>query len=256
MKSNFKITFLGTGSALGVPQLGCHCHVCRSPHAVNRRKRTCFLIESHGKTFLLDPGPDTKILLEDHALKRLDGVLITHAHHDHIGGYDDLRIFAIRQEGVIPTLIHEKNVDELKRRCGYLFKMGYTYFQLDTLNDDMGHGQFEGLDYKYFTYIQNGMSVTGFIFGSVAFCSDIQTLDDHIAASLRGVDTLIVSCVLKPSGPYKSHLNLDEIEDLKIRSGAKNVIITHMGHDIDYEILNKSLPDDVILSYDGFTYEV
>lgn len=255
MKDKLKITFLGTGSALGVPQLGCHCHVCKSSNKVNKRKRTCFLLETLGKTFIIDPGPDTKILLEDHHIKKLDGVIITHAHHDHIGGYDDLRIFAIRQEDVIPTLIHEKNTDELKRRCGYLFKTGYTYFQLETISDDFGHGNFEGLSYKYFTYKQNGMTVAGFIFGDVAFCSDIQVLDDRLADNLRGVNTIIVSCVLKPTGPFKSHLNLQEVEDLKVRAGVNQVIITHMGHDIDYVKLSNELEADFTLSFDGFTYE-
>jgi phosphoribosyl 1,2-cyclic phosphate phosphodiesterase len=255
MKTKLKITFLGTGSALGVPQLGCHCHVCTSTKKVNKRKRTCFLLETSGKTFIVDPGPDTKILLEEHPIKKLDGVIITHAHHDHIGGYDDLRIYAIRQEGVIPTLIHEKNTEELKKRCGYLFKPGFTYFHLETLSDDWGHGVFEGVSYKYFTYFQNGMSVTGFIFDDVAFCSDIQVLDDRLAENLRGLDTIIVSCVLKPTGPYKSHLNLQEIQDLKVRAGVNQVIITHMGHDIDYDKLSKELEEDFLLSFDGFTYQ-
>lgn len=255
MNEKIKITFLGTGSALGVPQLGCHCHVCKSLKKTNKRKRTCFLLETGGKTFLLDPGPDTKILLEEHHIKKLDGIIITHAHHDHIGGFDDLRIYAIRQEGIIPTLIHEKNTEELKKRCGYLFQRGYAYFQLDTIKDDYGHGCFENLNYKYFTYVQNGMNVTGFIFGDIAFCSDIQVLNDRLADNLRGVKTLIVSCVLKPTGPFKSHLNLEEIEDLKVRSNASYVIITHMGHDIDYDKVSSELGENFFLSFDGFTYE-
>lgn len=256
MNEKMKITFLGTGSALGVPQLGCFCHVCKCHKKVNKRKRTCFLLETSGKTFLLDPGPDTKILLEDHPIKKLDGVIITHAHHDHIGGFDDLRIYAIKQEGIIPTLIHQKNTEELTKRCGYLFKTGYTYFRLETINDDYGHGHFEGLNYKYFTYVQNGMNVTGFIFGKIAFCSDIQVLDDTLAQNLRGVDTLIVSCVLNwHNRVFKSHLNLQEIEDLKVRSNVSEVIITHMGHDIDYDKLSGELGEGFILSFDGFTYE-
>lgn len=256
MKSKLKVTFLGTGSALGVPQLGCRCQICTSTHQYDKRKRTCFLIEKDGKTFILDPGPDTKILLESHPIKKIDGVIITHAHHDHIGGYDDLRIYSIRQQGVIPTLIHERNLDELQRRCGYLFKVGFTYFSIQMLRDDLGHGDFCGLKFKYFTYIQNGMSVTGFLIDDLAFCSDIQTLDDRIAENLQGAETLVVSCVQKTHSPYKSHLNLLEIEDLKIRSGAKQVIITHMGHDIDYRALSKELGEDYTLSYDGFIYEV
>lgn len=255
MKNKIKITFLGTGSALGVPQLGCHCHVCKSPSKVNKRKRTCFLLETGGKTFLVDPGPDTKIILEEHHLKKLDGVIITHAHHDHIGGYDDLRVYAIRQEGVIPTLIHKKNTEELHKRCGYLFRPGYTYFQLQMITDDFGHDVFQGVSFKYFTYVQNGMSVTGFIFDKIAFCSDIQVLDDKLAQNLIGVETIIVSCVLKTTGVYKSHLNIEEIQDLKSRTGATQVIITHMGHDIDYDTLSNKLGEDYTLSFDGFTYE-
>lgn len=256
MKTKLSITFLGTGSALGVPQIGCECRVCQSDLLANKRLRTCMLVKKNNKTFLIDPGPDLRHQLLEKPISQLDGVIITHAHHDHIGGYDELRIFAIRQNGVIPTLIHEKNVDELKRRCGYLFRPGYTFFSLDLLNDDQGHGVFEGLHYKYFTYIQNGMNVTGFIIDDVAFVSDIQTIDQNLISQLHGAKFIIVSIVMKQSGPFKSHLNLDEIKELKSLCGAQEVIITHMGHDVDYEELSKLVDEDYVISFDGFTCEV
>jgi phosphoribosyl 1,2-cyclic phosphate phosphodiesterase len=253
MKSRLKITFLGTGSALGVPQIGCSCPVCISK--ANVRQRTCFLLEKGTKTFILDPGPDTRIQLLNHPIKSLEGIIITHAHYDHIGGYDDLRAFGIKQEKAIPTLIHEKNIEELKRRCGYLFKTGQNVFSLDLVKETKGSGEFEGLKYRYMTYIQNGMNVTGYIIDNVAFISDIQRFDERLVKELQGVATLIVSCVTKSYGNTKSHLNLDEIQDLKISSGAKKVIITHMGHDIDSTTLSSQLKGDISLSYDGFTYE-
>lgn len=256
MKKDLSITFLGTGSALGVPQVGCKCAVCLSPLAANKRLRTCILIRKNNKNFIIDPGPDLRQQLLKHPVSRIDGVLITHAHHDHIGGYDDLRILAIKQEGVIPTLIHEKNVDELKRRCGYLFKPGYTFFSLELLSDTQGVGAFEDLNYRYFTYTQNGMNVTGFVIEDTAFVSDIQTIDETLIFQLQGVKTLIVSIVMKNSGPFKSHLNLDEIKELKSLTGATQVIITHMGHDVDYDALCQNIDEDYIVSYDGFTCEV
>lgn len=255
-KAGLKITFLGTGSALGVPQLGCSCHVCQSDQAKNKRLRTAFKIEKNKKTFLLDPGPDLYAQLLRHPIHHIDGVLITHAHHDHIGGYDDLRIYAIRQQGVIPTVVHQKNVKELMRRCGYLFKEGYTYFSLDELTDDMGTGSFLGLNYRYITYEQNLMNVTGFIMDDVAFVSDIQTITDDLCQKLQNVHTLIVSCVNKPKNGFKSHLNLDEIIELKIRTQAKEVIITHLGHDIDFYKLEPTLPTDFTLAFDGYCIEV
>jgi phosphoribosyl 1,2-cyclic phosphate phosphodiesterase len=255
MKSKLKVTFLGTGSALGVPQMGCYCSICSSKLKANKRQRTGYLIEKNGKSFILDPGPDIRAQLLEHPIKRLEGVLISHAHHDHIGGYDDLRVFSLIQEELVPTLLHAKTEPGLLSRCHYLLKPGYTFFSLELLNDDQGSGEFEGLHYRYITYIQNGMNVTGFIIDDIAFVSDIQTVDEKLAQHLQGIETLIVSCVLKPYGSYKSHLNLDEIYELKIRTGAKNVIITHMGHDIDYTTLSAKLENDVILSYDGFIYE-
>lgn len=256
MKTCLSLTFLGTGSALGVPQLGCSCVVCQSHLLANKRSRTCFLIEKNHKKFLLDPGPDIRTQLLKHPIGHLDGVIITHAHHDHIGGFDDLRVYAIRQNGVIPTLIHKRNTQELKKRCDYLFKPGYTYFSLQEIDDDQGHAVFEGLDFRYFTYTQNMMSVTGFVFDSLGFASDIQTIDDQLIANLKGVDTLILSIVLKTHGPIKSHLTLEEIKELKSLVGAKHVIITHMGHDVDYESLSNQLDEDYLVSYDGFKCEV
>jgi len=253
--TGLKITFLGTGSALGVPQLGCHCKTCSSHLEKNQRTRTAILLEKSQKTYLLDPGPDLYTQLKKHPVKHIDGVFITHAHHDHIGGYDDLRIYAIRQEGIIPTLIHQKNVKELMNRW-YLFRKGFTYFHLEELDDDFGHGKFLDLDYRYLTYEQNLMNVTGFVIDDVAFVSDIQTITDDLCSKLQGVHTLIVSCVNKPVSEFKSHLNLDEIMDLKVRTQASHVIITHLGHDIDFYNLEPTLPSDVTLAYDGFSFEV
>lgn len=256
MSGKLKITFLGTGSALGVPQLGCCCGVCVSDEPFNKRRRTCFLVQTQGRSFLLDPGPDVRAQLLSCPLEHLDGVIITHAHYDHIGGFDELRMYAFKQGRALETLIHEKNSHELMSRCGYLLKHKAPYFNLELLTQNQGEGVFQGLAYRYLTYSQNGMNVTGFVIEGVAFISDLQTVDESVIAAVKGVTTLIVSCVMKPSNSFKSHLNLDEITTLKHLTGAKTVIITHMGHDMDYSTLSLNSDPHTVFSYDGFIYQV
>ncbi len=235
--------------------LGCGCSVCTSESKTNKRTRTCLLLEKGGKKVLLDPGPDTYQQLLEHPINRLDGVMITHCHYDHIGGYDDLRVLSIKQQECIPTLIHKRNTEELRRRCGYLFRPGASFFSLNELDDDGGSGEFQGFSYRYLTYTQNGMNVTGFILDDIAFVSDIQTVDEALCQALHGVGTLIVSCIVKENRQYKSHLNLNEIATLRALTGSPNVILTHLGHDVDYLYLSQNLGAEMLLSYDGFTFE-
>jgi phosphoribosyl 1,2-cyclic phosphate phosphodiesterase len=247
--------FLGTGGSAGVPVIGCSCAVCRSGQAQNRRLRSSGLIRIGDRLYLLDVGPDFREQALRYDIRRLDGVLLTHAHFDHIGGLDDLRVFYYLQKRALPCVLSQDTFEELGRRYHYMMSSGSsrnsTCAQLDfrVLPDDFGKVTFEGLSLDYLSYYQAGMKVTGFRLKNFAYVSDIREFSDEVFSSLKGVSVLVLSALRHVSS--EMHFSLDEAVDFARRIGAEKTYFTHIAHDLDYAATNALLPPDIRLSYDG-----
>jgi phosphoribosyl 1,2-cyclic phosphate phosphodiesterase len=250
-----ELIFLGTGASAGVPLIGCHCSVCLSSSSFNKRLRPSVLIKVSGKTVVIDVGPDFRTQALLHRIDKLDGVLLTHSHYDHVGGIDDLRAFYFTQHNKLPCLLSQETFDELKIRCHYLMqplKDGHTICaQLDfkVLEKDFGNVLFGGLHWQYMSYFQAKMKVTGFRLGNMAYVSDIREYTDELLHALKGVEVLILSALRDQ--PSHMHLSTAEAIDFAQKIGAKKTWLTHVSHEMDYEETNQKLPQNVRLSYDG-----
>ena len=248
------LLFLGTGSSLGVPVIACTCEVCRSQSPFNCRLRSSALVKIGDKRLLIDVGPDFKEQALTHHLNSLDGLILTHAHQDHVAGIDDLRVYSYRKKGPLECLMSRETARDARERFGYMFRediveKGVTRLKIQELPGDAGEGEFHGLNYRYFSYFQIGMKVNGFRFGDLAYVTDIHRYSEAIFEELSGLDTLVISALR--DSPSHMHLNLDEAVAFVQKTGAKRSYFTHLAHELDYEKTNSLLPPGMRLAYDG-----
>lgn len=247
--------FLGTGASAGVPVIGCKCAVCASPLPKNKRFRPSGLIHVHGKSILIDIGPDFRSQALQFGVDSIDGLLLTHTHYDHIAGIDEVRIFNVRQKKPIPCLLSRESYNELRKRYYYFFNDKGESAKLDFIpfDDEMGEVDFLGVKIGYCNFFQSTMKVTGFRIGELAYISDIQKYDDSIFHALRGVSKLVVSALRPETSPF--HLSFEQAIAFSERVGAKETWLTHVGHFLDHEAINALLPPHVRMGYDGLKLE-
>jgi phosphoribosyl 1,2-cyclic phosphate phosphodiesterase len=253
-----RFLFLGTGSSLGIPVIGCSCEVCRSNDPKNRRFRPSGLVTIGKKNLLIDAGPDLRMQALQHQIRHVDGVLFTHIHHDHTAGIDELRVFHFKAKKSLPCLVSKETAQNLMFRYDYMFtpqkgEIEYPRLALKTLEGTHGQVDFEGCQIGYFTYEQLGMKVNGFRFGNLAYITDIKEYSESIFDDLIGVDILILSALRFTSSHM--HLTIDDAIAFAERTHAKQTWLTHISHDLDHEKTNSYLPPHIQLAYDGLSLE-
>lgn len=252
---NGELLFLGTGPSSGIPRIACTCPVCFSSDPHNKRLRPAALITLGEKKILIDAGPDYRCQALRYQINRLDGVIITHSHFDHIAGLDELRVYYLQTRKPMPVLLSEPTYLALKQKYDYIFlerKEGASLtVQLDfqVLKSERGVAKFLGLEIGHLLYEQGGMPVTGLRFGSLAYISDIRKYPETIFKDLAGVKTLIVSALRKEPSPL--HFSLNEAVEFSQKVGAEKTYLTHMGHELDHDQTNALLPKGCQLAYDG-----
>ncbi len=249
--------FLGTGPSTGVPVIGCKCRVCISN---KERLRPSGLLKIGPKTILIDAGPDFRQQALTHQIDHLDGLILTHTHYDHIAGIDELRSYYLQTETPLPCLLSQMSFNELKLRYYYLFEKRSEKktlsAQLDCkiLPQKAGIENFLGVKISYFSYFQGEMQVTGLRIGNFAYVSDIRSYDDSIFKSLLGIETLVVSALRLESALMM--FSIDEAIQFGQKAKAKKIWLTHMNHEIDYDLVNQELPQGVQLAYDGLEIDI
>lgn len=258
-----KLTFLGTGTSCGVPVVGCDCEVCKSTDPHDIRTRTSALIETESTRILIDCGPDFRQQMLRQEFRRIDGVLLTHIHYDHVGGLDDLRPFCVF--GDIDVFANASTSNALHQTMPYVFAEhlypGVPKIKLHTITP---HNSFRIGDITVIpvTVMHNRLPILAFRFRSddgtsdITYVTDMKTISEEDARLLEGVETLVVNA-LRFDEPHPAHLLVDESVAFARRLGAKRVFFIHTTHDIGlHDDANAKLPDGFCFAYDGQEIDV
>ena len=245
-----KITILGTGTSTGVPEIGCDCIVCNSSNSKDKRLRSSVLIEKDGKRILIDATPDFREQMMNLPFKKIDGVLISHEHYDHVGGLDDMRTFG--RFGEI-NLYAEKNVkDALISRIPYCFtsKKYAGVPNLKITEMDCTPFEIEGIEIVPIRVLHYRLPILGFRIGNFAYLTDVKTIPDRELAKLMGVEVLVVSALRKTE--HISHQTLEQAIDLIDRIAPERAYLTHLSHQMGlHDVVEKELKDGIKIAYDG-----
>ncbi|MDE2229818.1 MAG: MBL fold metallo-hydrolase [Alphaproteobacteria bacterium] len=255
-----KVTMLGCGPSWGVPWIGGDWGACDPTNPKNRRRRVSILVEERGKTILIDTSPDLREQLLDAGVRRIDAVLFTHAHADHLHGIDDLRGVNHVMKAPVPIYGTRETLADIERRFGYVFtplKPGAEgrYYK-PVLERHAIDGPFEAAGIAVTPFVQeHGFSKTlGFRFGGFAYSTDVIALDAAAFRALAGIDTWVVDCIRR--APHVTHSHVDRTLEWIARVRPRRAVLTHMDESLDYETLRRALPDGVEPGYDGMVIEL
>lgn len=236
--------------------IGCQCPTCTSGNPRNKRLRPSALVELGDKRFIIDVGPDFRAQALKHRIDYLDGILLTHAHFDHIAGIDELRVLTFRDGLKIPCLLSWETFEEIKARFYYMMQpmkdsdeVVCAHLKFHFLKKGQGSLVFEGVPITFFSYSQIGMQVMGYRLGDFAYVSDIHDYDDTIFEALSGVKTLVLEALREEEN--RAHFTIDQAVGFAKKAGVEKVVFTHLGHELDHEKTNQKLPPNMQLGYDG-----
>jgi phosphoribosyl 1,2-cyclic phosphate phosphodiesterase len=258
--NTFTITVLGSGTSMGVPTLGCHCPVCESKDPRDNRLRPSLLLSSNAHHVIIDTTPDFRQQALRAGLDRLDAVLLTHGHADHILGFDDIRPYNIRQRQPMPVYGNEETFDILRRAFSYAFEekpVQSTIPRVD-LHPITGPIDLIGLTITPIPLVHGNMKVLGFRFGRAAYLTDFSSLPESSAALLRGLDELIIDALRDV--PHPMHQTVQQALALIDRLKPARAWFTHISHDLPHAETNQRLRNlgypQVQMAYDGLQLEV
>jgi len=251
-----KITILGCGTSTGVPVIGCTCKVCLSQEQKNKRTRSSVLVQAGGKNILIDTSTDLRQQSLAHNINRIDAVLYTHPHADHIHGIDELRSFNMAQNSAIPCYGNSDTIRRIKQIFHYIFTDNANESWKPDLRAHIVNGPFNifGLNILPIEVHHGKIRVFGYRIGNFAYVTDCSYIPDEANVLLHKLDLLILG-VLREK-PHPTHLNISQALDLIKDLKPKRTIFTHLSHNVDYIETTKKLSDNIELGYDGMEINV
>jgi phosphoribosyl 1,2-cyclic phosphate phosphodiesterase len=253
-------TFLGTGTSVGVPMIGCDCAVCQSTNPRNNRYRCSVVIGTPQGNILIDTTPELRLQLLRAKVKLIHAVLYTHHHVDHLFGLDDVRIFPLALKSALPVYCTDEVEGVIRQAFSYIFEPDREGVIPSALLPKL---EFRRIDERPFhvlgekitpiPLIHNYFNVFGFRIGDVAYCTDVSFIPEQSWSLLEGVKVFIVDA-LRPGNPHPAHFNLDQALAAIERVKPKQAYLTHMAHTMDYDSLIRTLPAGVEPAYDGLSF--
>lgn len=250
-----QLVFLGTGTSVGVPVIGCDCGVCRSADPRNKRTRCGLALGLPAGNLLVDTPTDLRTQLLREEIGLVQALLYTHEHADHLFGLDDVRLFPYHLGGPLPIYCEPVVERRIRKSFDYCFPDENGPQPVSSVPrlafHPIGVEPFEALGQRIVPIrLRHGpLDVLGFRFGNVAYCTDTNGIPDESWPLLADLDVLILDA-LRPA-PHPTHFSLDEAVEAARRVAARRTLFTHMTHDLDHEATNASLPPGMELAYDG-----
>ena len=251
-----RVTLLGTGTSHGVPAIGCDCLVCRSPDLRDKRLRPSIFIEAPGVNVLVDTSTDLRAQALAHDIRRVDAILFTHSHADHVLGLDEVRRFNAMQRESIPCYADEPTLDALRRMFAYIFRppsgVGGGVPQL-TLARIAGPFMLGRTEFVPVPLMHGPRPVLGFRVGGFAYLTDCNRIPDESWPLLDGVTTLVLDALR--DRPHSTHFSVAEALGVVARLQPVRTYFTHICHDLPHAATCARLPPGVELGYDGLVIE-
>ena len=256
-----RLTFLGTGTSFGVPQIGCDCAVCRSTDPRDQRTRSGAVLEAYGSTILIDTPPELRLQLISGGFSRIDAVMYTHEHADHINGIDDLRIFSVRRREPLPIYGPGETLERLRASFNYIFDDAVRPYEGTSkpslrLNETQPGRPMTvaGVDVLPLAFQHGHLRVFGYRFGNLAYITDVKSIPPAERERLHGLDVLVLNALWWR--PHPTHLSIAEAVETARALGARRTYLTHLTHETGHADLETQLPAGVFPAYDGLTVEV
>ncbi len=250
------ITFLGTGTSIGVPMIGCDCPTCSSSDPKNRRYRSSIYIEIDNLKLLIDTPPEMRLQFLENNITEVNSILFTHAHADHIMGFDDIRAINRLQQEEIPCYGNQDTIKEIERIFDYIFNTsqiggGIPRVILNTVN----------LTFKISNVtiiplpVKHGeLDILGYKIGEMAYITDCSHIPSSTMNLLSNIEVLIIDALRYK--PHPTHMNIEEVLSIIDKLKVNKAYLTHLSHDLEHNNVNKKLPANVQLAYDKFRIKV
>ena len=247
-----QLTILGAGSSAGTPVVGCDCNTCISTNPRNKRTRCSSVVTlDSGEAILIDTGPDLRLQALREGLTRVDAVLYTHTHADHLHGIDDLRAFCQLQRKQIPLYTYSEAVEHIKTKFGYTLRDPSDFWEIPVLSINVIEKPFELFGHRItpIPVFHGRTQIYGYRIYNFAYMTDVSAIPEESIALLQGLDLLLIDCLRAEKHP--THINIEQSLQYVSQINAKQSVLIHMTHDLEYDSLSKMLPSNVIVGYDG-----
>jgi len=250
-----KLTFLGTGTSQGVPIIACKCRVCTSSNSKDKRLRSSVLIEDNEHSLVIDSGPDFRFQMLRQKVKKLDAIILTHEHRDHIAGLDDVRAFNYIQQKPMDVYAEKRVHEAIKTEFLYAFEKdkypGVPKINMHLVDNDLF--QINGLSILPIRVMHYKLPVFGYRIGNMAYITDASYISPEEKKKLEGLKFLIINALRKEAHP--THFNLAKALELIKELVPENAFLTHLSHQMGiHEELEKIVPENVHFAYDGLSF--
>ncbi|HPI04372.1 MAG: Phosphoribosyl 1,2-cyclic phosphodiesterase [Candidatus Aerophobetes bacterium ADurb.Bin490] len=252
------IKFLGTGTSHGVPVAGCSCGTCTSLDPKNRRYRTSLMIRDKGSAIIIDTPAEFRLRTLEYKIERIDALLITHAHSDHIAGLDDIRRYNELQASSIPAYCDAETASEIRKRFGYIFEdtqEGGGKPKVD-LVETAPYSKFyvNQTQIQLLPVMHGEIKISAFKARKFAYVTDVSHIPEETFNCLKGVEVLVLDALRHE--PHPTHFSVNQALEAAAKIKAKKVFFTHIAHALEHNKTEASLPEGVKLAYDGLELNI